>query len=50
MFYKAIFSRTGYTETVCIINEQGFKAYSEICNNALLTIDFQAKTIIVHEK
>ena len=49
MYFKAIFSKSGETETVFITSEEGFRAYSEICGNAPLTIDFEEKTIIVHE-
>jgi hypothetical protein len=50
MYYKAMFTKSNYTETVCITSVEGFKAYSEICGNAPLTIDFENKTITVHEK
>lgn len=49
MYFKAIFSKSGETETVFITSEEGFRTYSEICGNAPLTIDFEEKTIIVHE-
>lgn len=49
MYFKAIFSNSGETETVFITSEKGFRTYSEICGNAPLTIDFEEKTIIVHE-
>ena len=49
MYFKAIFSKSGDTETVFITSEEGFRTYSEICGNAPLTIDFEEKTIIVHE-
>ena len=49
MYFKAIFSKSGETEIVFITSEEGFQTYSEICGNAPLTIDFEKKTIIVHE-
>lgn len=48
MYFTAIFPSTQETETVCITGADGFKVYSEINNNALLTIDFQHMTIVVH--
>lgn len=50
MYYKATFTKSGYTETVCIATLDGFKSYSELCGGAALTVDFQARTIIVHER
>lgn len=49
MYFKAIFPKSGETETVFITSEEGFQTYSQICGNAPLTIDFEEKTIIVHE-
>lgn len=49
MYFTAIFSKSGDTETVYITGEEGFQTYSKICGNAPLTINFEEKTIIVHE-
>jgi hypothetical protein len=49
MYFKAIFPKSGDTETVYITSEKGFQTYSEICGNALLTINLEERTIIVHE-
>ena len=48
MYFTAIFPSTQEVETVCITSANDFKVYSEINNNALLTIDFQHMTIVVH--
>ena len=49
MYFKATFSKSGYTETIFVTSEEGFKTYSEICGNLPLTINMEEKTIIVHE-
>ena len=49
MYFTAIFSKSGDTEIIYITGEEGFQTYSEICGNAPLTINFEEKTIIVHE-
>lgn len=49
MYFKAIFSKSGDTETVYITSEEGFHTYSRICGNVPLTINLEERTIIVHE-
>ena len=48
MYFTAIFPSTQESERVFISSVDGFKAYSELNNNALLTIDYQHQTIVVH--
>lgn len=50
MYFKAIFDKSGYTETVYITCEEGFHTYSKICGDAPLIINFEEQTIIVYEK
>ena len=49
MYFKAIFSKSGDTETVYITKEEGFQTYSQICGNAPLTNKIEERIIIVHE-
>ena len=49
MYFKAIFSKSGDTETIYITDEKGFQTYSQICGNAPLTINLEERIIIVHE-
>ena len=49
MYFTAIFSKSGDTETVYITGKEGFQTYSQICGNAPLTINLEKRTIIVHE-
>ena len=49
MFYTVFYTKTAKTDNICIISGDGFRLFAEkYSDNAPITIDFIAKTIVVH--